>query len=102
MRAEEILGRTFACECGRTHAVPIREIVYAEDGILGLPDMLERYAQKRGIPPDAVETYLTRQIPLGRLCAPEDVANLAAFLASDDSNYMTGQALNVTGGAEMR
>jgi sorbitol-6-phosphate 2-dehydrogenase len=66
------------------------------------PDMLERYAQKRGIPPGSVEQYLTSQIPLGRLCAPEDVANLAVFLASEDSNYMTGQALNISGGSEMR
>lgn len=37
-------------------------------------------------------------IPLGRLGLPEDVSRVAAFLASPESDYMTGQALNVTGG----
>jgi len=41
------------------------------------------------------------QIPLGRLEKPEDVAGVVAFLASDDAGYMTGQAINVTGGREM-
>jgi len=39
-------------------------------------------------------------IPLGRLSQPEDVAKVVVFLASSDSDYMTGQALNVTGGME--
>ncbi len=39
--------------------------------------------------------------PLGRLGQPEDVAGLAAFLASADGAYLTGQALNVTGGMVM-
>ncbi len=37
-------------------------------------------------------------IPLGRLGTPEDIANLAFFLVSEQSSYMTGQAINVTGG----
>jgi NAD(P)-dependent dehydrogenase (short-subunit alcohol dehydrogenase family) len=40
-------------------------------------------------------------IPLGRLGEAEDVAGVVAFLASDDARYMTGQALNVTGGLWM-
>jgi NAD(P)-dependent dehydrogenase (short-subunit alcohol dehydrogenase family) len=39
--------------------------------------------------------------PLGRLAEPSDVAGVAAFLASADSDYMTGQAVNVTGGMIM-
>ncbi|MFC2032027.1 SDR family NAD(P)-dependent oxidoreductase [Chloroflexota bacterium] len=39
--------------------------------------------------------------PLGRLGTPDDVANLIAFLASSDSDYMTGQAINITGGRVM-
>ncbi|WP_390289281.1 SDR family oxidoreductase [Brenneria goodwinii] len=41
------------------------------------------------------------QIPLGRTAQPQDVANVVAFLASPLSSYMTGQALNVTGGMTM-
>lgn len=66
------------------------------------PDMIDRYAEKRGIHPDEVEGYFKKQIPLGRLGTPEDVANVAVFLASNESDFMTGQALNVTGGTEMR
>ena len=39
--------------------------------------------------------------PLGRLASPTDVADLVAFLASDESSYMTGQAVNLTGGMVM-
>jgi NAD(P)-dependent dehydrogenase (short-subunit alcohol dehydrogenase family) len=40
-------------------------------------------------------------IPLGRLGSIDEVANLVAFLASSESSYMTGQAVNVTGGQLM-
>ncbi len=36
--------------------------------------------------------------PLGRLAQPSDVAHVALFLASSESDYLTGQAINVTGG----
>lgn len=39
--------------------------------------------------------------PLGRLADPSDVASVALFLASSDSDYLTGQAINVTGGMLM-
>ncbi len=47
-----------------------------------------------------VETWSSYS-PLGRLGTPEDVAGLAAFLASADGAYLTGQAFNVTGGMVM-
>jgi NAD(P)-dependent dehydrogenase (short-subunit alcohol dehydrogenase family) len=40
-------------------------------------------------------------IPLGRVGYPADVAKVITFLASDDSDYMTGQAINISGGQEM-
>ena len=44
---------------------------------------------------------MLKTIPLGRLGAAEEVANLSLFLASEASSYMTGQAINVTGGQLM-
>jgi len=43
------------------------------------------------------KTYLD-SVPLGRLETPEDVAKLVVFLASDDADYITGEAIEVTGG----
>ncbi|KAK5027196.1 hypothetical protein LTR13_009591 [Exophiala sideris] len=37
-------------------------------------------------------------IPLGRVCKPEDVANMTCFLASDEATYITGAAFDVDGG----
>ena len=47
------------------------------------------------------EMEMAQTIPLGRLGTSEEVANLVAFLASNQSAYMTGQAINVTGGQLM-
>lgn len=41
-----------------------------------------------------------QQVPMGRMENGDDVANVVAFLASDDGGYMTGQALNICGGVE--
>jgi len=44
---------------------------------------------------------LSAAVPLGRLTTPQDVAEVAAFLASDAAGYITGQAINVSGGTVM-
>lgn len=50
---------------------------------------------------DEVVSALEERIPIGRLGVPEDVAKLVAFLASDSADFITGQALNLTGGREL-
>jgi len=62
---------------------------------------LEDYARKQGLRPDEVRRYLESKIPLGRLGTTQDVARTAVFLASDAARYITGQAVNVSGGAVM-
>ena len=42
-----------------------------------------------------------KSIPIGRVSVPEDVARVAAFLASDESSYMTGESINLSGGLLM-
>jgi meso-butanediol dehydrogenase / (S,S)-butanediol dehydrogenase / diacetyl reductase len=54
-----------------------------------------------GLGPGEAWKRRIRGIPLGRPERPEDVASVVAFLASPDSDYMTGQALNVDGGLVM-
>ena len=44
---------------------------------------------------------ITDTIPLGRAAKPEEVASLVSFLASGDSDYITGQCINVCGGIVM-
>lgn len=54
-----------------------------------------------GFAPGEMMADRVRRIPLGRAGAPEEVASVVAFLASDDATYVTGQALNVCGGLLM-
>jgi len=56
---------------------------------------VERQGQAFGLP---LSSERARVVPLGRLATPEDIAGAVAFLASDEAAYMTGQAINVTGG----
>ncbi len=54
-----------------------------------------------GQPYEEVVAAAVARIPLGRLATPEDVAQLVAFLASDEADFITGQAYNITGGREL-
>jgi len=47
------------------------------------------------------EQKMCESIPLGRIGSPAEVADMVAFLASDDSSFVTGQALNICGGQLM-
>ncbi len=84
-------------------------------GLIGLTKSVAKELAPRGIccnaiAPGFVETDMTAQeadnpligqIPLGRLGKPEDVAQLAAFLASPASDYITGQVIHIDGGLAM-
>jgi 3-oxoacyl-[acyl-carrier protein] reductase len=51
--------------------------------------------------PEDREAEMCKTIPMGRIGEPAEVGKLVAFLASDASSYLTGQAINVTGGQLM-
>ena len=57
-------------------------------------------AMTHGLPPEVKET-LKKQIPLGRLGQPSDVAEAVRFLVSEEAGYITGQVLHVNGGMLM-
>lgn len=87
-------------------------------GIIGLTKSVAKELAGRGITvnaiaPGFIETDMTnilnedvkddilQSIPLKRAGKPEDIADLVSFLASDASNYITGQVINVDGGMVM-
>ncbi len=59
------------------------------------------YARLQGKTLEEYVQAMRDRIPLGRPGLPEDTANAVAFLASEDAHYITGEALNVSGGEEM-
>ncbi len=90
----------------------------AKAGIVGLTKVAAKELAHHGVRVNAVQPGLIRtamtaalredvwqqkmsEIPMGRAGEPEEVANVALFLASDLSSYMTGTVLEVTGGRFM-
>ena len=84
-------------------------------GVIGLTKSVAKELSSRGITvnaiapgfietdmtdkiPDSVKEEAVKQIPLGRFGEPEDIANMAVFLASDKAKYITGQVFCVDGG----
>ncbi len=87
-------------------------------GVIGMTKSLAREVGSRGInvnaiAPGFIETDMTdvltdeqkknilNQIPLKKMGSTEDIANIAVFLGSDYSNYITGQVISVDGGMSM-
>jgi sorbitol-6-phosphate 2-dehydrogenase len=72
------------------------------DSPLWVDSLYAQYAKKWGITEQEVRQKYIDQVPMKRGCTYDDVTNVILFLASNQSSYMTGQAINVTGGQEMR
>jgi NAD(P)-dependent dehydrogenase (short-subunit alcohol dehydrogenase family) len=94
------LTRTAALELG-AHRITVNAVCpnHVTTGLGAVQN--EYYAKLRGV---TVEQYLADMrtgIPMGRVGLPEDTANACAFLCSDQAAYVTGEAMNVSGGAEM-
>jgi sorbitol-6-phosphate 2-dehydrogenase len=67
----------------------------------GPNSLFKQYARKWGITEEEVRKKYVGQVPMQRGCTYDDVCNVVVFLASDQASYMTGQAINVTGGQVM-
>ncbi|MEH7440989.1 3-oxoacyl-[acyl-carrier-protein] reductase [Bacillus sp. JJ1122] len=92
--------------------------VAAKSGVIGLTKTAAKELSSRGITVNAiapgfittdmtdklneeVKAEMLKQIPLARFGEPKDIARAVVFLASEDSNYMTGQTLHIDGGMVM-
>jgi sorbitol-6-phosphate 2-dehydrogenase len=60
--------------------------------------LFKDYSERYSLTPEQIKEKYLEAVPLNRGCEYEDVANLVVFLLSDKSDYITGQAMNVTGG----
>jgi NAD(P)-dependent dehydrogenase (short-subunit alcohol dehydrogenase family) len=64
-------------------------------------ELFEEYGKDLSLSVEEVMESFAKKIPLGRLAKIDDVVDAVLFLASSRSDYMTGQAVNVSGGREM-
>jgi NAD(P)-dependent dehydrogenase (short-subunit alcohol dehydrogenase family) len=64
-------------------------------------DLFTDYKENLSKSMKEVAAHFSRKIPLGRLATIEDVVDTILFLSSDRSSYITGQAVNISGGREL-
>lgn len=63
-----------------------------------IDESLAKYENKQK--GEVIKEYSKKLIALGRTSVPDDVANLVSYLASKDSDYMTGQSILIDGGIQ--
>jgi 3-oxoacyl-[acyl-carrier protein] reductase len=61
-------------------------------------DMTKATAERVGVDPEAFKKMAAEQVPLRRVGKPEDIANVVAFLVSEDASYVSGQVIYIAGG----
>ena len=85
----QCLGRDHAHQGIRVNAVCPNEV--------NTP-MIRSGFEIRGLDPDKAVAELNASVPLGRIAEPQDIADVIAFLASDEARYICGAVLEVNGG----
>jgi 3-oxoacyl-[acyl-carrier protein] reductase len=63
-----------------------------------LTELAEKRAEIKGVNPEEIWALWHREIPMGRVGEPEELAGLVAFLASEQASYITAQSIAVDGG----
>src|SRR5947208_394970 len=106
--AQQGIGKAIALAYGREGASVVINYV---DGRAAALELASHKIRVNAIAPGLTDTAQPRygmseeelqaagrQVPLGRIGTPEDVAELAVFLASEESRHITGQTIHVNGG----
>ncbi|HEY1300351.1 MAG TPA: 3-oxoacyl-ACP reductase FabG [Stellaceae bacterium] len=87
------MARTLAIELGR-FGITVNAVA---PGFID-SDMTRAVAIRLGLDPEQYKADRAKQIPVGRVGVPRDVANVIAFLVSDDASFVSGQVIYVAGG----
>jgi meso-butanediol dehydrogenase / (S,S)-butanediol dehydrogenase / diacetyl reductase len=94
------MTKTFA-HVGAPHGVRVNCVC---PGVIATPmqDRIDtEFSELADKPAEQIRAERLARIPMGMLGRPEEVADVVAFLAGPDSRYMTGQAINISGGMVM-
>ena len=89
----QALARTLALELGRFN-ITVNAVA---PGWIET-DMTKEAAERAGITMEDMKERFAKNIPLRRFGKPEDVANVVAFLVSDEASYISGETIYVAGG----
>jgi len=92
-----VLSKTIAKEVG-PHGIRCNCLVPGAIDTELLQNYHNRIAGERGVGIDEIRAEATRDLPLKTFSTPEDIANMALFLVSDQARTITGQAINVDAG----
>jgi 3-oxoacyl-[acyl-carrier protein] reductase len=103
---------------GQTGTIGASNYCAAKAGVIGFTKAVAKEVARNGITVNAValgfinigmlkrlsedlQNKILQQIPMGRFGEPDEVSKIVCFLASEDSNYITGQVINLNGGYYM-
>ena len=91
------MAKTMASEVGKFN-ITVNTVAPGFTMTERLLSLFDSRAKKANITRDAVIAEITKEIPLKKLAEPKDIANVVAFLASEQAGYITGTVIPVDGG----
>jgi 3-oxoacyl-[acyl-carrier protein] reductase len=90
-------AKTMANEVAK-FGITVNNVLPGATATLRLSSIIENKSQKTQTDPKDVEADMLHEIPMARFGQPEEIAAMAAFLATPAASYITGQSICVDGG----